>query len=310
MGETVICGRKKASELNCIRDKICPVSDTLLYLTDSHEGAGLGGFVQQPRRMDLLPEMFRAIRELVKKRGVNLVIHGGDMTEHGTWPEVQNAMASLRGMGAPVAVCTGNHDLALRNSMELWTAATQNAKVLFADRVVALKHCDVILLNNAWVNQGDAGFFWEGGGCTEALLEPQWQWLESELAKLTRTAILVVHAPLDPLPPRLTGKAADLYGPSAAYAARMIELLDRHPRVRLVLSGHNHVTCATGFPSRMQLSTASLAEPPFQARLIHVQENAIRIETLNVVPTPPGCPIDPSKTWSSGQAEDRDVDFQ
>ncbi len=286
------------------------MTDTILFLTDSHEGAGLGGFVQQPRRMDLLPEMFRAIRELVRTRGVDLVVHGGDMTEHGTWPEIQNAMASLRGMDAPVAVCTGNHDLALRNSMELWTAATQNAKVLFADRVIALKQCDVILLNNAWVSQGNADFYWDCGGCTEALLEPQWQWLEAELAKLTRAAIVVVHAPLDPLPPRLTGKCTDMHGPSASYASRMIDLLDRHPLVKLMLSGHNHVTCATGFPSRMQLTTSSLAEPPFQARLIRVQEKEISVETLNVVPMPPGCPFDSSKAWSSGLAEDRNVNVQ
>ena len=284
------------------------MADTFIYVNDSHEGAGSEGFMQQPRRADLQPQIFRGIGELARNQGASLLVHGGDITENGTPSQIQSAAASLRERGLPVIACLGNHDLAERGSLKHWRAASSDS-LKIADITVSLSWIDVIILNNAWLGERAAEFYWKLG-YKEGLLESQWNWLENELDSSQRPAILVVHASIDAIPPRLTGQATETHAPLASYALRLRELLDRHPRVKLVLSGHNHVTCATVLETRLQLSTSSVIEPPFQVRLIRVQERELKVETLPVIEMPTNCVFHQEKAWTSGFAADQSLEMR
>lgn len=59
-----------------------------------------------------------------------------------------------------------------------------------------------------------------------------------------------------------------------AYVKPIMERLDRHPRARLVLSGHCHAQCATWHGERLHLSASALNESPFELRLIELHPGA------------------------------------
>jgi 3',5'-cyclic AMP phosphodiesterase CpdA len=289
---------------------------TLLFLTDSHLGATEEGFQQRPRRPDLLAPLYAQLRHLVQQHAVDLLIHGGDLTEAGTAEQIEQAVALHRSLPVAQALCLGNHDLATPRSLELWRAASQGAAPWrLADQAIHLNDMDLFLLNAAWRHGQRADFYWDPRTAPdEMLLESQLAWLQGQLeGSSTRPAVLVVHPPLDALPVALTGAPEPLHRPQPAYAQALHELLDRHPRVKLVLSGHNHVTCATHHGRRVQLSSSSLIEPPFEVRLIRIARRGLEIQTVPLLADSPAeadhaaMDLIAGKAWVNGRADDRTI---
>lgn len=106
------------------------------------------------------------------------------------------------------------------------------------------------------------------GGVIDAV---QLDWLERELIKhADKLVIVTVHHPLHPLAPiddepRWTNFVCD-------NGFQVIELLDHHPQVDLVLTGHHHFTCADMFGQRLHLASPSPLHYPCAYRTIHVTE--------------------------------------
>jgi 3',5'-cyclic AMP phosphodiesterase CpdA len=279
---------------------------TLLLITDTHAGAGAGGFQQQPRCPDLLPEIYAGVRALAAKHHPDLVLHAGDITDNA---DLNHAALMLRALDLPLAACLGNHDLTRPDSHAKWRALDFPALKL-ADAVLSLDQVDVILLNNLWRHGQDAALFWDGANPIEALVDRQLQWLDRELSRNPdRPACLLVHAPPDAIPPRLTRLAHDIHKPQPPYSASLNKVLDAHPRTKLVLSGHNHVNCATAYPRRHHLTTASISEVPFELRLIRFSPGSLRVETLPAIQKPPDSRYDQNKAWANGRPEDRTIDM-
>ena len=286
---------------------------TILFLTDSHAGAGTEGFQQQPRRPDLLPSIFEAIRQIVRQHKVDLIIHGGDLTEHGTLSEIEQARDLLRILRTPSAICLGNHDLASPQSIDMWRAMAERSDTFhLADSTVALPGADLVLLNTAWSAE-PPHFFWDrNGGCNEGLLVEQLRWLDNELSRQDgdRPAMLFTHAPLDLVPPELTGAPEPIHLVKQSYAAALNGVLDRHPRVKLVFTGHNHVTCATRHGNRVHVSTSAVVEPPFEVRLVRIARTSLDVQTVAVMPMTPEILYDPKRSWVNGRPCDRTIRMQ
>lgn len=281
--------------------------DTILFLTDTHAGDHPPAWTQQPPRPDLLPAICAGVRGLVESRGIDLVVHGGDVTDH---IDLAGALRFIDDLDVPAAACLGNHDLMIHDAYDVWRGLAPE-HLRLADAVVPLEHVDLVLLNCAWMHQGRAGLFWDGNFPVEALTDAQAEWLDATLAATPgKPACLVVHAPLDPLPPRLTGLPEDAHVPDADYAASLGRLLDHHPRVRLVLAGHSHVTCAARRGGRVHLSTSAVIEAPFEVRLVRFSRDAIRVETVPAIPMPADAAYDAQKAWVNGRPEDRTVEIR
>lgn len=280
----------------------------IVYIADTHQGAGQTGFQQQPRRMDLTEPVFAGLRRHIRENKVDLVIHGGDLTDHGTGEEIQQAVALLKGLGAPVAYCLGNHDLAMPDSFACWNGmGGRDSGLWAANRTIPLEGLDVILVNNAWLVDSDIGMYWKSQkGWQERLAAESHAWLESALAgDSDRPAVLVFHTPPDPIPPRLTGLPEPIHGAYPPYVAEWEALLTSHPRVKLVLNGHNHATVATCHAGRVHLTVSSLLEAPFEFRVVSWEDRSMSVDTVAAIEMPPDAAYDSQRAWVNGQPGDR-----
>ena len=284
---------------------------TVLFMTDTHVGAGSTGFQQQPRCPQLLGPLFESLKKLVRDRHVGYLLHGGDLTELGTAEQIEQSVGLLRSLNVPAAMCLGNHDLTTPASYGLWTEALATAGIAVADCVVAVANWDIILVNTRWSIERQPGYLWTRAvPCVEAITDSQLAWLENVLQQnANRPAIVMTHVPLDPLPPRLTGLEKPIHGAHADYVQKLESTLNRHSRVKLVLAGHNHVNCATRQNGRIHLSTAATLEPTFEARLIHLRPQAVRIETVPLLPMTQDIQWLPEQAWISGQTCDRTIEL-
>jgi len=283
----------------------------IAFITDSHLGSDQTGFQQQPRRPDLASAIFEGLQRQLQARRIELLIHGGDLVDHGTIEEIQQAHQQLQSLSIATAACLGNHDLATRDSFDFWRAKQrQSVGISWADGVVKLEHADILLLNAAWGQDGASEMFWDPSEpCREAVFKSQLDWLDGELTSCgsPRPAILVIHAPLEPLPPGLTGATEPLHVPVVSYRQSMYRVLDRHPRVKLVLTGHNHATCATIRGGRVHLSLSSIIEPPFEFLVIQVGPRSLAMDTVAAITMPSGTVYKGDMAWVNGRPSDRSI---
>lgn len=283
--------------------------NTLLFLTDTHIGAGSTGFQMQPRCPHLLQPAFESLKRLTRAQQAGLVVHGGDLTELGTPEQIAQGVGLLAALDVPTAMCLGNHDLTTPESAGAWKAAAPAAGIELADRVITCGGWDVILLNTHWAREGDSRLLWtyEQRG-VETLTDDQLSWLDAELAQRpVRPAVVVTHVPPDPLPPRLTGQAKPIHAADQRYAARLESVLNRHHRVKLVLAGHCHVNCATQREGRLHLSTSATLEPPFEVRVIRLAPRSAIVETIPLLPMTAEIQWLSQQAWISGQVCDRTI---
>src|SRR6185436_13490335 len=199
----------------------------IIYLTDTHLGAGTAGFQQQPRQLDRLDEIFQALKHFIHSNEVELIIHGGDLTHAGNDVQIRQAVEQLKTLEVPVAFCLGNHDLAQADSFKIWQSVPIPKHFSSAATLLSLNNdVDLILINNTWWNGSTFRMHWkENGEPYSSLADQTLNWLTETLqAAPEKAAIIVIHAPLDALPPRLTGMPEPIQVPTTAYKKKMDDL--------------------------------------------------------------------------------------
>lgn len=111
-------------------------------------------------------------------------------------------------------------------------------------------------------------------------------WLKDDLDKNMDTpAILCMHRML--IASRLMKKLSrKYYCPelTSPKTDRIIDILNNHGRVAAVLSGHSHTNYRTNKDKISYISTASLAEPPYQFRTITVYKDSISTSLMTARP--------------------------
>lgn len=281
----------------------------IVHVTDTHVGNDGTGWGHHPIRPDLVPMLFDALGQWMKKQPVDLLIHTGDAIDRGT-KEQRHIMRVLFGkLPTRTALALGNHDVASPDADTGWIADVPEIFPLGKnDLRLESGPVDVIVLANAWLDESNSPrLFWPYGEANEAALsEDQWRWLEEELRRSERPVVVCVHSQLDPLPPGLTGLDRPIHEPEPRFAVRINALLDRFPLVRLVLSGHCHATCATRHGDRVNLTTAAFCEPPFEARIIEIDNSSIFVRTFSPLETlPSDVAFNEDVAWTTGRPDDR-----
>lgn len=281
--------------------------DCIAFVTDTHIGSDTTGFQQQPRRPDLIPACMDGLSGLLHQHRCAALLHGGDIIDSGSPQEIIEAGRIFSSLEIPTLCSLGNHDLGHSTSCDGWRMQQEPA-LRFADTVMHLNEADVIAVNTLWECDGAAGLYWEHRqGYRETIGAAQLQWLDEQLGagEDKRPAIVMIHVGLDGLPTEVTGMAEVIHRPLGAYSAAIEDVLDRHPRVKLVLSGHSHVNFSVARGGRVHLTSTSLIEPPFEMRLIRVGRNSMEIETLPVIPSPENVVYLPEFAWVNGRPQDR-----
>jgi calcineurin-like phosphoesterase family protein len=260
---------------------------SLLYLTDSHTGNDGTGWGQHPIRPDLLPQVIAALRQRMTTCPVDMILHGGDITDTGSVEQQLQVKKLWSQLPASIRLCLGNHDLDGQESPKNWLA---NVPEFFEDSaldyMIECGQVDVYVLACGWLNEHDKVTRWSNPGYSvqPGILPTQLEWLAGLLkSRSHRPAIMAIHAPLDPLPPTLTGQEEPIHLTEPSYTQPIINLLNQSPNVKLVLSGHCHATCLTRHGNRVHLTTSAFCEPPFQIREITIEDNMIRVRSINPV---------------------------
>ncbi len=104
---------------------------------------------------------------------------------------------------------------------------------------------------------------------------PQLAWLEQELTThADKLVIVAVHHPLHKLAPIDDHPAWNKF--VCSNGPEVLALLDRHPPVKLVLTGHHHVTQANRLGSRLHLACPAMCIYPCAYRTLQISQQADR----------------------------------
>jgi 3',5'-cyclic-AMP phosphodiesterase len=168
------------------------------------------------------------------------VLVSGDLSEHGSPAEYAAVSETVAAIGAPVHVIAGNHDdrASLRAAFGLpgedggpvqWAADLGPLRLVGLDTTIP-------------------------GKAAGALGAEPLRWLDAELARAPdQPTLLAMHHP-----PIATGVAPwDAIGLPPADRTALARVLDDHPQVRRIVSGHVHQTITASIAGRPVLATPS-----------------------------------------------------
>ncbi|MBV2366765.1 metallophosphoesterase [Streptomonospora nanhaiensis] len=206
---------------------------TLAHISDLHVDGG-------PRARERVGRVMAYLDAFAGT--LDAVVATGDLTDHGTPEELEEARALLSGR-LPVLTCPGNHDVpkegrAPYRRVLLGGAPQPHNVEAPLNTVHRTGRGTVVLVDGTLPGEG-------GGRLAPETLE----WLEAVLAESAGVpVVLALHHP--PVP--LHMPAVD--GIGLANAADLAAVLERHPQVAALLCGHAHTPAATLFAGRPLLA--------------------------------------------------------
>ncbi|MFC0542002.1 metallophosphoesterase [Kutzneria chonburiensis] len=160
---------------------------------------------------------------------VDALLVTGDIADHGTESEYEEVSRLLAGAGFPVLTCPGNHDVRAPFRKALLDEEPSDGPVNRLHQVGGVN----ILMVDGIVPAHDHGF----------LDDETVGWILDHLRDQTPTLIALHHPPVpvhEPLIDRIL-----LHDPD-----RLSAIVEAHPQVIAVLTGHAHTACASSFAGR------------------------------------------------------------
>jgi 3',5'-cyclic AMP phosphodiesterase CpdA len=207
--------------------------------------------------------------------------HGGGAEEIAVFFDLLAEAAA----GKPVFIVAGNHDAVHAQ----WTDYFQRGidkypNIRFHDGNYPLGELDILLANNHYLHRdGTSARSWPEGFFPVPVLNPvEAQKLDDQLAlQPHRPALLMIHCPTHALPATLSDYGPGVIPGMDLYRKTLHAVLDKHPRVRLVLSGHVHLNATRIYEhNRLHQSLASISEYPFQVRMIDLTSSGFQTRLL------------------------------
>lgn len=216
------------------------------------------------------------LAELNRQADLDFVLLTGDLFNTPEPPNVALFQQVIQTLRKPYYIIPGNHDR--RNANQTEGLTRHDFARLFNPQVNA-RPADPAAQNGYWSVTVKPGVQLIGldsirdadwGG----IIDPaQMAWLEQELlAHADKLVVLASHHPFHPLAPvdfdpRWSNFVCD-NGPE------VLALLDRHPPVKLMLTGHHHQTKADRLGQRLHLACPALAVYPCAYRTLRLGQSA------------------------------------
>ena len=256
---------------------------TVAVMNDLHVGEHCSGTITSATGESVPPcftaddyayRMTRAaVRDVKRRHDVDLVLANGDLTDRGRPDEVQRAVELLGTSRAPVRITRGNHDRRLPEAVAcgprgdcLARQATLTWVERVGDRVgiVGLDSCDPDTGEGRLDHDDQLGFLDRALTALRA---------EGRHAIVAFHHHVTHHANATHPPPLFFGVRADRGGQAC------LDVLARHPHVRLALHGHTHrnyVSYDPGCGARLPfLENGAVKEYPAGYAIVRVHEDGL-----------------------------------
>lgn len=253
-----------------------------IYLTDTHVGAGDTGYTKQNRYPDNYTEIFKALYDNhIRDNNIEFIIHGGDAVDYPSRDNIKKTM-ELMDFGIPIYLCAGNHDLWASDGKELWL--TEGAEFFPLKKLsYVVKHggYKIYILPNQWCEHP---YRWEKE------FYPFFSREQEELVSyekgydLKGISILVTHNPVFGVAREQTGFDEDYHVPPDIFKNQVLELMEKDPDIRLVLSGHNHINTRHRHGTANFITASSLTEVPFEFKIFEIEGGDIKMDTIPLLP--------------------------
>lgn len=250
-----------------------------IYLTDTHLGCDETGYLVQPRYLGHERVMFGGLAQWIKQNDVAFVVHGGDLTDHGSAPEIEQSTSLCELLGVPVYLCLGNHDLAQPESMRLWRDSALWRGGDTDGYSIEAGGVTLVVTNHHWHTHVDHRWMSDVPQ-SPRLDDRQEHTLRMHLRQAKGPVIAVTHAPLNPVPIPRPGGDQSFHPPHGPYLSTWQRIAADHPNLRLIMCGHNHANSQQDHGSFISCTTASFAEVPAQLRLVEVNDSQIDVRTV------------------------------
>lgn len=281
-----------------------------VHLADPHLGA-LSDTKRNNRVMcTLMPEIIQCLRHDLHVLNPDFVLTAGDIANDRSRDSIYAARDLLDSLKLRYYPLGGNYDFSHENSRQ-WFVEAFHAHLPAADTVYSFtrRNLHFCILDPWWVlSDGGLSPFPLRDDPTQAWAVPPHQlaWLEEDLQRhAPMTSVIALHYPVMPLPRRLNGPSRVNAG-SLTNGEVVLEVLARHPQVRLVLAGHLHLNFICECRGVVQVVTSALPEYPAEYRDIQVYEDRIEIHTVGLSDAAYAAQslLDGGE-WTAGEEQDR-----
>ncbi|WP_054955738.1 metallophosphoesterase family protein [Paenibacillus dakarensis] len=253
-----------------------------LYITDTHLGSNGAGFQQQPAYPDQLGHLLDGIRHILKEESeIDFILHGGDMVHGCSEHTIEMAREAFQ-FDVPLYLSVGNHDLDRPDAAELWL---KHAPGFFAsgkalDYQVQVNGVMLHVMPNQW--DREQLYYWKQAQ-DPFYTEDQMRRLEADIRRDPDLIhLLAVHNPVFGVMPEQTGLMEVIHEVDSDFRRYILDLMDRYPQLKCVLSGHNHINSLYHVEGGLLLSSSSLIETPFEYKIIEINQNRIQVETRSL----------------------------
>ncbi|UVI31670.1 metallophosphoesterase family protein [Paenibacillus spongiae] len=248
-----------------------------IYLSDTHIGADIVGFQQQPAYPDKLEELLAAVAEHARKGEIDFVLHGGDMVDTCTPAAIERAK-QLFDLPVPVYLSLGNHDLDRKDALSLWLTL---APEFFAGQSpqYTIEHGDCVI--HVTPNQWESGVPYYWSSRQEAyFLDDQLPLLEESIARYKGgNQWLAIHNPIYGVSMEQSGSDRIIHDVPPAFQEAIVHIVESYPEVRGVLSGHNHINTLKHTEAGVYLTASSFIEAPFEYKIMEATQQSVSIHT-------------------------------
>jgi len=256
-----------------------------VFLTDTHLGAVDGvGYIQQPRYADRLGELLSLLDSWIARQDgppIDFVLHGGDMLDTVNEANLASACRTFD-LSVPVYLALGNHDLTEPSSDAMWLSKAPGffpggrpAYSLSGPgwmlHVLPTQWCDIPY---TWTSEQRPHFLPEHLADLEVGLQ----------AYPDRAHLICTHGEVLPVPAAQIGRPEPDHPPLQSYHDAIADLVARHPQVRAILGGHNHINTYGTVGEAHAVTASAFTETPFEIKVFDVQADHISMTTVSLLP--------------------------
>ena len=250
----------------------------ILFIADTHFGGkNLSGFQQQPRYPEQIEELLSALDKVIKEEAIELVIHGGDLTDNSTPIEITRSVQMYqRYISCPVILALGNHDCMDKDCAKNWL---QYGSYFFPsnalDTTIVYDNIRIDVLSIPW---GEKEYYWK-----ERLLP---HITEDQLDRLSQgqqdiPRIIVMHPTIRAVNKEYVPENTTIHLPCNNFDKVGDYLIEKFNPV-MILGGHSHINQLDQINDTMAITASSLVETPFECKVIEITKDKVAMQTISL----------------------------